>query len=263
MNCGLVKLNPRWKAKKYKIFYISRYDSFYRGPQKSIRDLFEDDLKTKGKLMNERLGGLQLPKNIRMLDVGGGTGFSFYSIDSNTQVKSFIIEPSERLRPFLMEKGINIVEIDQAFSGEFVFDLIISRHTLEHTTDPINFLRKIRVSLTDEGFAYLVVPNSMFFNENKSHSFFRHVHTYYFNISTLSQMCNLAGFNILKVATGSNESSEKEPEIWAILGKKTNSSVTLKKISPKDQLEILLRYAPYSRLSPLRKIKAILKRILY
>lgn len=263
MNCGLVKLNPRWKASKYEKFYKFRYDSYYRGPQKSLSNIFDDDLNTKGELLNERLSNLALPNKMDMLDVGGGTGFSFFSIKKDIQINAYIIEPSDRLKTFLIGKGIRILEFDQAFNGEILFDLIISRHTLEHTINPIKFLKKIHGSLTDDGFGFIVVPNAMYFNENKSHSFFRHVHTYYFNIYTFSRMCEEAGFNIVKVATGGNESGGNESEIWAILRREGKSSITKQSISPKDQLGVLLQYAPCSRLSPIRKIKPILKRILY
>lgn len=260
MNCGLVKLNPRWIESKYIDFYTHKYDFFYRGSDKSPEELFENDLLMKGKLMNERLSQINFQDKISVLDVGCGTGFSFYQFSDEIEVDAYAIEPSITLHPFLLSKDINLIGTDLSCDWGGKFDLIVARHTLEHTLDPISFLTKIKKHLKDDGAAYIVVPNAMYFNDNKSHSFFRHVHTYYFNLNTLAQISALAGLSIVTQSTGSNVSSDGPAEIWTIL-KKEGEHFNIPEISPSDQLQILEMYSNSSKFSLKRRIWSNLKRI--
>ncbi len=182
MNFVLIKLSPRWNETKYERFYLEKYDFFYIGPNQSVGELFEIDLASKGKKMKERLQGFSIPNKIKMLDIGAGTGFSFFSLPASPQLESYAIEASSKCIPFLKSKGVSIIGRD--FSCDFgeEYDLIVARHVLEHVLNPISFLTKIRNSLKKDGYLYLVVPNAMFFNEKKAQSFFRHIHTYYYNI---------------------------------------------------------------------------------
>ncbi len=256
MNDGLVKLNPRWQESKYEWFYFKKYDFFYRGPNMKIEKLFEIDLKShKGQKMKERLQNMVLPDKLKMLDVGAGTGFSFFSLPENVKVEPYAIEASEKCIPFLKQKGITIVGTD--FSCDFFgsYDLIVARHALEHTLNPIGFLTKIRNSLNEEGYLYLVVPNAMKFNEKKANGFFRHIHTYYFNIKTLLQICQKAG--LYAVIAGD------EGEVWAILQRRVTNYLIPEDISPIDQLTVIKKMVNYNRFPLKSRIRAVLKRVYY
>lgn len=257
-NCGLVKLNPRWSESKYDWFYKYKYDLFYRSPGKSAEELFTIDASSKGKKMSERLRDLPFPARLKMLDVGAGTGFSFFTLPLNVQVEAYAIESSLKCIPFLQRKGISIIGTN--FSGDFgyEYDLVVVRHVLEHVLDPVHFMKKIHQCLQEDGLVYLAVPNAMHFNDKKANSFFRHVHTYYYNLRTLLQICAMAGFSHLK--------DGQETELWAILRKNNKgdrSGDALPDISPEAQLVILKRYVRCSRQPIKRRFITIARRLAY
>lgn len=255
MNCVLVKLNPRWNESKYERFYSEKYDFFYRGPDKSVGELFDIDLASKGKKMKERLQDISIPNKIKMLDIGAGTGFSFFSLPGSAQLESYAIEASSKCLPFLKSKGASIIGRD--FSCDFgeEYDLIVARHVLEHVLNPISFLTKIHSSLKKEGYLYIAVPNAMFFNEKKAHSFFRHVHTYYYNLKTLLQICKISGLYAIR--------SGQDGELWAIMQRKNASDYSIPEVSLNEQVEVLKEYVRHSHQPLKRRIRSILRRIYY
>lgn len=255
MNCGLVKLNPHWNESKYNWFYSEKYDYFYRGPDKSVEELFQNDLASKGEKIKERLQQISLPETVKMLDIGAGTGFSFFSLPGNSQIKSYAIEGSTKCMPFLKSKGISIIGND--FSCDFGggYDLIVARHVLEHVLSPKKFLTKIRHSLKEKGYLYLVVPNAMFFNEKKARSFLRHIHTYYYNLKTLLQMCKISGLYAVKHG--------QDGELWAIMQKHKVENYSIPEISPDEQFKIIKEYVNNSHQLLRRRIISILRRIYY
>jgi len=254
-SCGLVKLNPRWLANKYRKFYTKHYDHFYRDLKKNIEELFEDDLASKGQVLKERLRNVPFPEKVKMLDVGAGTGFAFLTLPESVDVKSFAIETSDKCLPFLKSRGITIQGSD--FSDNFGqnYDFVVTRHVLEHVLDPIRFLKDIRQSLKDTGYVYIAVPNAKYFNLDKAHSFFRHIHTYYFNPKTLQLVCEAAGLFPFKI--GHNG------DIWAILQKTRTDDHPIPDISPEEQLNSVNKYLDHSHQPLKRRVKGFLRRLYY
>ena len=254
MNCGLVKLNPRWKESQYRRFYSKKYDFFYRGSNMSVDELFEIDIASKGLRMTDRLRYAELPEKVKMLDIGAGTGFSFFSLPGNIHVAPYAVEASNKCIPFLKSKGISIIGDDFSSDLGGGYDLIVARHVLEHVMNPISFLMKISNSLRKNGYLYLAVPNAMVINKIKAHSFFRHIHTYYFNIGTLLQMCKRAGMYAVQQG--------EEGEIWALLQRKETNN-TIRSVSSSDQLKTIMDITRYHRFSLKSRLKARLRRIRY
>ena len=252
-SCSLVKLSPRWSASKYQKFYTTHYDQFYRNPEKSIEDLFQEDLATKGQILKERLLDVPFPDKIKLLDVGAGTGFAFLTLPESVKVESFAIETSDKCLPYLKSNGVSIQGTN--FSDNFGqgYDFVVARHVLEHVLDPIRFLKDIRLSLKDTGYAYIAVPNAFYFNRDKAHSFFRHIHTYYFNHKTLQLICEAAGLYPFKY--GHNG------DIWAILQKTRSFDRPIPDISPEEQLNIVNQYLDYSHQPFKRRMRTFLERL--
>jgi len=254
MKCGLVKLNPRWEEAKYQHFYKKKYDFFYRGPDKSTKELFEIDLESKGQKMKERLSNITLPKKIKMLDIGAGTGALLFSMPGNRELKAYAIEASQKCVPFLASKGVTVIGTD--FSDDFGkgYDFIVARHVLEHSLNPLGLLKKIHENLKKDGYLYLVVPDAMTFNRKKAGSFFRHIHTYNFNIHTLLKTCSMCG--LYAVSAGWRD------ELWAVM-KNTKTNYKIPYISAYDQLNIIKEIKKYPRFSLKSVTFSILRRVYY
>ena len=133
--------------------------------------------------------------------------------------------------------------------------MIVARHVLEHVLNPISFLTKIRNILKKGGYLYLVVPNAMFFNEKKAQSFFRHVHTYYYNLKTLLQICKISGLYAIR--------SGQDGELWAIMQRKNAPGYSIPEVSLNEQFNVLKEYVRHSHQPFKRRIRSILRRIYY
>ena len=57
------------------------------------------------------------------------------------------------------EPQIHFKEVNDWLSGDDCFDLIVLRHVLEHSHDPVGLLRKLRHKLSPKGILYVEVPN--------------------------------------------------------------------------------------------------------
>lgn len=199
-NCGLGYLNPRWDRGSYLHFYQHEYDKYYRPKGSTNANIAINELN----LIAERLSRLNLlpTEAEKILDIGSGEGENLMHFDTlfpNSNL--YAIEPSIESKKSLEAYGVTVigddVDTDWHLGYESAFDFIILRHVLEHFLDPLEVLKKVRSVLRDSGIIYLAVPNNLKPTQNLEKSWFRNVHTYYFNKFTLTKLFEKAGFKIL------------------------------------------------------------------
>lgn len=212
-NCGLSFLSPRWTEERYLDFYANEYDKLYRpnvitqqykpSPKKDPYSYYPilKRLKDKNFISDDIK---------KVLDIGSGSGQKLEIFKSLKQIEQlFAIEPSKNCYDQLKARNIEVItnDIDSDWSDNYnsSFDLIIMRHVLEHFMNPLKVLQKLRPTLSDDGIIYIAVPNSLILkNRQLLNSYFRVVHTYYFNIFTIENLVHKAGFEILDIQEGDN-----------------------------------------------------------
>ncbi|MCB0653389.1 MAG: class I SAM-dependent methyltransferase [Saprospiraceae bacterium] len=198
--CGLVFLNPRWSAERYRKFYETEYDQFYRGGSGGEETVFQ---------IVERLkAGSFFPVNPgKILDIGSGKGASLTYLKNHhyPEAQYFAIEPSVICQEVLKQNGIELVadqiEKDWEDGYQEEFDFVIMRHVLEHFMDPIMVLKKVKSVLKNNGLLYIAVPNALNPSTPLSNHF-RNVHTFYFNKWTISNALRLAGLETSVILEG-------------------------------------------------------------
>lgn len=105
----------------------------------------------------ECVGKAKPGKNVRILDVGCGSGGLLRTLADLGFVHLFGVDPFLRGdvredRVVLQKK--DIVDLDPSA----LFELIILHHSLEHVRDPISTLRSVRDHLTEDGTAIVAMP---------------------------------------------------------------------------------------------------------
>jgi SAM-dependent methyltransferase len=203
-NCGLAYLNPRWTKETYLDFYTNHYDKYYR-PNISKISIKENEPNPIYERLSKDACLPVSPKNI--LDIGSGSGlnlayFKLKFPDSNY----YAIEPSDAAASILHNNGISLIsrDVDDDWhkNVQRKFDLIIMRHVLEHFSDPVAALAKIESTLSDSGIIYIAVPNSFNPLSPLLTSWFRVVHTYYFNRKTLKGILQKSNLQLITAVEG-------------------------------------------------------------
>lgn len=151
----------------------------FRSPQQDIKENFEFNLfkygkdwfVTKKRLANQFnyiFSNLEFNNNHKkVLDIGCGSGMLLEYFKKNN-FKVFGIEGDKTAANFTAK----IIGKKNVFAGEFNdfykkkkdnFDLIILSHILEHTANPVDFLKKNIQMLNSGGYIYIEVPYEIFY----------------------------------------------------------------------------------------------------
>jgi len=105
-------------------------------------------------LGDSRINGRQV------IEIGGGGGYMARRLSQYVSTVT-LFEPSRTLQPDMVPEA-NITLINGYWPKDVSpqsADLIVCRQVLEHVADPVNMMRSIRGALSDNGAAYLEVPD--------------------------------------------------------------------------------------------------------
>jgi predicted SAM-dependent methyltransferase len=109
----------------------------------------------------------------------------------------------------IVEKNPNLESSDKIFFDKKFFnndftiedkiDIIVHSHLLEHIYVPIDFFKKCRDILSDNGSMFFSIPNMKFSLENKfsPNAILQFEHTYYIDEYYLQKICDVTGFEIV------------------------------------------------------------------
>jgi len=188
--CGLMFLTPRMTQNSADFFYKSDlYRNIYLDDKfgdldKATNKIWEDFEKNPKKPFFDIINSLNLKyHSVCEVGAGNGSGLKLFQLAGKD---AFGYEPSEFLSNFAKKKGINIINgfIDNV-KGEY--DLLVMIHVLEHLTNPINVLKKLRKHI--KKYLFIEAPGSI----TKFQSI--HIaHNFYFSLNTLSQIVTKCGF---------------------------------------------------------------------
>jgi len=135
-----------------------------------------------------------------ILEIGCGGGYLIDKIKETGQYKLYGIDPS----PIAAKKFANSeVRLIQSFfpSSDFQekVDAIIHYDVLEHTLDPVLFLKQQQTNLTDRGIVCFAVPDCTPYIGTGDVSMVLHEHINYFDADSLSRTVQAAGFSDIVV----------------------------------------------------------------
>ena len=195
--CGLVFSSP--------IFPPEKLLKFYRKSKCNYRNQIPYLIKTYHKLVAEIKQ--DLPKNPKVLEVGCGNGFFLKAlIDLNFTKNVFGVEPSSEMvlaaEPILKNK-IKVNVFKSNLFPKNSFDLILCFHTLDHMSNPGEFIKGAHLMLKNNGYIIAVVHDTdglsvKLFGEKSA--IFDIEHIYLFNKKTLREIFTHNGFRVMSTA---------------------------------------------------------------
>lgn len=205
--CGLYLTSPRPAISSLGQFYES---GFYEVQEKRSKKVLIDPVMNIFHLLRFRQVSVKRNKG-KVLDVGCGKG-KFLTTAARHGWEAWGIEPSKRSHSLIDEMpGVRIIgaRFEDAEIPDDYFDVITMWHTLEHFSDPIDVLSRVRSKLKDDGLLLIRVPNinSWDFRLGKERWFHLDIprHLYHYSPLTLSLLLSKAGFRAHSLSTASLE----------------------------------------------------------
>ena len=101
--------------------------------------------------------------------------------------------------------NINFLKEDVPDDMKGKYDFIICMHLLEHLTEPVSYLQKIKLLLAEGGEVLFEVPNTYCFLAGLSPEYsdfiYLYEHVSYYHKDTLKMVFEMAGYNVKNVYT--------------------------------------------------------------
>jgi 2-polyprenyl-3-methyl-5-hydroxy-6-metoxy-1,4-benzoquinol methylase len=217
--CGLVFQASQMSLAEQREFYTSGYREMVQGSEEPI----EKDIKIqRGRAVELVLFAKRfLDKVEQCLDIGSSTGILLGTVQEAFGCEGLGIEPGNHYRDFSLSKGIKAVgslnEIDPLQKNRF--DLVTMAHVLEHLSDPVEYLKELRVNwLAPSGHILVEVPNLF------GHQSLEHAHTIAFSASSLKQTLRSAGYEVVRTRVHGQPRSLLIPLYLTILARVSESS---------------------------------------
>lgn len=206
-NCGLCFLNPQNSQEDYTKYYSEEKTTRFTG--QDYQGEFRKEIESQYHKESEFIAGyidrsLGFPdKKIKILDVGAGHGNLLYAFSKLGYSDVLGLEPSEELVCYAEKVfGQKVLRgsLEENDLPKGACDLILCTSMLDHLSDPLRGLRKMREFLKDGGHIFVRVHNVKDMVLRKGiGAFFKFVHLYNFSENSLSNLIKLAGFEIVSV----------------------------------------------------------------
>lgn len=197
-NCGFVQqANDDANELLVKRVY-SQYQPTYTMSQKvtAYMDYFLD----------ETLGKANAVAQDNVVEIGSNDG-SVLALIKARGFKPLGFEPSTMLNTIARRRDVEVIEdyFHVASASRYLDDhpkarVIITRHTLEHAFDPIDFLRGIALILEPGGVAAIEVPYLRLQMMNNQFPSMTFQHISFFNVTSMKQALEKAGLALVDVA---------------------------------------------------------------
>lgn len=191
IKCGLIQSNPRMTEDGYTRFYkLEEYQNLY-GSFNNLEEYRKKYSASSGKHIFDTIVNIKRTDRIKsVMEFGVGGGWNLIPFkDEGIDVTGYDYNSS--LVSLGNEYGLNLFQGGiRDIAGKY--DVIILNHVIEHFTDLIGDIKKLKEHLAPEGIFYIAIPNM----KNFSMGQLQNAHTYYFTLSTLQYYMSECGLKL-------------------------------------------------------------------
>lgn len=201
-SCGCVQklIDQKWQADAEKIY--KDYSIYYQGGgiEQAVFDRDSGLASSRSmRLLKCLKSNVKMSESGRLLDIGCGNGGllrAFVQLFPKWSIAGTEYDSRHR-------EAIENITADSTFytcPAENIhenFDLITMLHILEHCLDPVDFLKRLKDRLKDDGLLVVDVPD---YRQNPFDLFVAD-HCTHFTLSTLEDVLKKSGFSIVKSAS--------------------------------------------------------------
>lgn len=215
-DCGFLFANPYYNEECLGEFYSEHYSVVY-GRKGSEQQVFEAEyLNAKNRiwtLVSKHADG----KN-SILDFGCAYGGALLAFPKNWKRLGF--DYDENQLDYGRQYGLDLRSIHMLDQLEEPVDVMMLNQVLEHVRDPVAILKNLIPHLKHDGVIYIEVPGfeTIFENGIDPRLAFKNAHRHFFCLSSLSQVADRAGLELL----------EGDESIRALLRKKNGKAIASK-----------------------------------
>ncbi len=190
--CGLIQSNPRMTEAYYKFFYesdeyrrlydkddfIEKYEAFYTDGRGD--SIYQTIIKHKS-----------LKEIKSVLEFGAGGGWNLLPfVKQGVGVRGY--DFSKELVKLGKSKGISLIQ-GSINDVEGKHDVIILNHVIEHFTNFMDYIKRLKTHLNDRGIIYVAVPDIEQFHIGH----LQNAHVYYFSLKTLRYYMGKCGLKMV------------------------------------------------------------------
>ncbi len=204
--CGLVFQSPRPTREWLERFYETAYHASAHGQADPVPMTAWVETLRAEHFVN--YAGEHIDKVRSHLDLGSSLGKLLLAVREAYGSEAVGVEPAAAFREISIQRGLAVTSrlAELGTERQHTFDLVTLSHVLEHMTDPVGTLRRLRRDwMTDAGHVMIEVPNLF------SHLSLELAHLTAFTADSLRRALRLAGFELLDLRTHGHPYSRRLP----------------------------------------------------
>ena len=199
--CGMVYTSPRMTDASYGEFYDNEYRPLYVGSERATDDFFAEQRNQGRRIYNFLRGAGEMRDAMKIVEVGCGAGgiLDFFRGEGHSVLG--IDLGSEYVAYGRDVHGLDLrVCMLSELALDFVPDLVIYSHVMEHILHPLDEMKHIASVSGAETLVYIEVPGLK--NIHKSYGmdvmkYYQNAHSYHFTLGSLRYLMESAGFGLV------------------------------------------------------------------
>ena len=199
--CSLISQYPLPESDLLLNFYPEDYRNYL-----PVREnLFSELKKIQFNSLASKIAKYLNNKEAKILEIGFGNGQLLLALKDLGYKNLFGTDFTNRVFPSLMDRGIKlqVSNVEESFSFNETFDLIIMNNVIEHFLDPIKVLINCKNNLSKDGKVILITPNSnaLEFSIFKNYwaGFHAPRHIFLFNNKNIKMLGDKLGYSKIEV----------------------------------------------------------------